>query len=167
MKIIDNFLSDGDFVKLQSTMLSDAFPWYYGNYKVMDKEEYGFDEKYNFQFVHMFYMRHTIVSSGMDLLSPIIQKINPSAIVRIKANLTPITNEKIVYDMHRDYEFEGKTAIFYINTNNGNTIFEDGTEIESIENRLIIFDSKKYHTGTSCTDEKVRCVINFNYYTWD
>ena len=148
-------------------MFSDAFPWYYGNHKVMDKEDYGFDPKYNFQFVHMFYMKHTIVSSAMEFLSPVIDKINPSAIVRIKANLTPVTNEKITYDMHRDYEFNGKTAIFYMNTNNGTTIFDDGTEIESIENRLIIFDSKKYHTGTSCTDEKVRCVINFNYYTWD
>ena len=30
-------------------------------------------------------------------------------------------------------------------------------------NRLITFPTDVSHTGTSCTDEKIRVVINFNY----
>ena len=56
------------------------------------------------------------------------------------------------------------TSIFYINTNNGYTIFEDGTKVESVANRLLTFPTNMKHTGTSCTDEKTRIVINFNYF---
>ena len=56
------------------------------------------------------------------------------------------------------------TSIFYINTNDGYTKFEDGTKIESIANRMITFPANINHTGTSCTDEQTRVVINFNYF---
>jgi len=51
-----------------------------------------------------------------------------------------------------------------MNTNNGYTKFEDGTKIESVANRMVFFSSNMKHTGTSCTDEKIRVVINFNYF---
>jgi hypothetical protein len=57
-----------------------------------------------------------------------------------------------------------KTAIYYLNTNNGATRFEDGTEISSVENRFVVFDSDNSHTAVSCTDQKARFLINFNYY---
>ena len=56
-----------------------------------------------------------------------------------------------------------KTAIFYINTNNGYTLFEDGTKVESVENRICIFPYYMKHTGTTCTDKNQRVVININY----
>ena len=56
------------------------------------------------------------------------------------------------------------TSIFYVNTNNGYTKFEDGTKVESVANRMVIFPSNMKHIGTSCTDEKTRVVINFNYF---
>ena len=36
-------------------------------------------------------------------------------------------------------------------------------KITSEENKLIKFNSQLEHTGTSCTDENRRVVINFNY----
>ena len=33
------------------------------------------------------------------------------------------------------------TSIFYVNTNNGYTKFEDGSIVESVANRMLIFDS--------------------------
>jgi len=53
----------------------------------------------------------------------------------------------------------------YVNTNNGYTKFEDGTKVESVANRLVTFPANMKHKGTSCTDEKIRVVINFNYFT--
>ena len=50
-------------------------------------------------------------------------------------------------------------------TNNGYTEFENGMKVESVENRWVSFPEDIKHRGTSCTDEKVRVVINFNYLT--
>ena len=47
--------------------------------------------------------------------------------------------------------------------NNGYSEFEDGTKVESVANRMVTFPANVKHTGTSCTDEKTRVVINFNY----
>ena len=52
-----------------------------------------------------------------------------------------------------------------MNTNNGYTEFENGVKIESVANRLITFPAGMKHRGTSCTDKKIRVVINFNYLT--
>jgi len=64
--------------------------------------------------------------------------------------------------LHVDYN-DVTTAIFYINTNNGWTNFKNGDKVESVENRLVIFDSNLEHEGVTCTDEIRRLVINFNY----
>ena len=66
--------------------------------------------------------------------------------------------------MHVDFDnFLGKTAIFYVNSNNGYTVFENGLKVDSQENRLVVFNSDLLHAGTTCTDQKIRCVINFNF----
>ena len=51
-----------------------------------------------------------------------------------------------------------------MNTNNGYTIFEDGAKVESVANRMITFPANVKHKGTSCSDEKTRVNINFNYF---
>jgi len=50
-----------------------------------------------------------------------------------------------------------------MNTCDGYTLFEDGTKIESIANRLVTFPNGMKHTGTSTTNASFRMVINFNY----
>ena len=51
----------------------------------------------------------------------------------------------------------------FITLNLGIGKVEDGTKIESVENRVVIFDSQIRHAGVPCTDEKRRVVINFNF----
>jgi hypothetical protein len=151
--------------------LSADFPWYLNKSKVLKNQ---FSNKiFDFQFTHTFYNNYFPTSSYIEVINPLIEKINPAAILRIKANLTTSTSEKVVYGMHTDYGeidkkyFSGKTAVFYINTNNGTTVFQDGSEVESVENRLIIFDSRMPHSGTSCTNEKYRTVLNLNFFEWE
>ena len=51
-----------------------------------------------------------------------------------------------------------------LNTNNGYTIFKkNNKKIKSVQNKLIDFDGRLQHTGTSCTDAPYRMVINFVY----
>lgn len=165
-KIIDNFLSKEDFVKLRDHMMGPEMDWYYNSF-IAKPENKLRNDPYDFQFTHTFYLRCFPRSQFIHLLDPILIKINPSAIVRIKANLLPRTEKIVTHEYHLDHDhYDGKIAIFYVNTNNGFTIFEDGTKIESVENRLCVFDGNILHTGTSCTDEKTRCVINFMFYQW-
>ena len=55
------------------------------------------------------------------------------------------------------------TSIFYLNTNNGWTQFKKGGKVKCVENRLVTFDSNLEHAGVTCTDQKRKVVINFNY----
>lgn len=164
-QIHDNVLPQEQFQQLKTFILSNNFSWFYSPYKVASDKYDGANEMYDFQFTHNFYSDYSPKSPFISLIEPIIQIINPKSIVRIKANLTTSTPKIINYGYHKDLDFRGETAIFYINSNDGYTIFEDGTRVESIENRLLRFDSQMIHTGTSCTNEKVRCVLNLNYYT--
>jgi hypothetical protein len=36
--------------------------------------------------------------------------------------------------------------------------------IKSEENKLLSFDTDIEHTGSTCTDEKIRIVLNLNYF---
>ena len=76
------------------------------------------------------------------------------------------TKTKQVFGFHTDFPWNYKwnTAIFYINTNNGKTLFKHNKQISSRENRVAIFDGRLKHTGTTCTDAKNRIVINLNYF---
>ena len=53
--------------------------------------------------------------------------------------------------------------LYNLNTNNGFTSFEDGTEICSKENQVILFNGEIKHRSVSQTDERVRININIDY----
>lgn len=159
MEVIDNFLNYEIFQSIQSMFFRKDFPWFFAE-SVIKKNMC--DDIDNFQFSHTFYENYERVSNWN--ISPVIQKMNINAIVKVKANLNPKTDKIIKHGYHTDHDLKCKTSIYYINTNNGFTEFEDGTKVESIENRLLLFDSNLVHTGTTCTDKQRRIVLNFNYY---
>jgi hypothetical protein len=158
-KVIDNFLEKEDFEKIKSTMFGEHFPWFFQS-NVATATDHS-DEYY---FTHMFYWNYRISSSFFDALTPLINKINPSAIIRVKGNMYPNLNRNIINRLHTDLDFSHKGAVYYLNTNNGKTILKNGEEIDSIENRILFFDSSLPHQSTHCTDEKVRMNINLNYF---
>lgn len=165
-KIIDNFLPQEAFLEVQRNMLGPHIPWAYNSFIVKDGST-AVEELHNYQFTHTFYKLHNATTDWINVIAPVLDKIQPSALVRIKANLMPRTDIHVLHEYHYDHDyFDGKIALFYVNTNDGYTIFEDGTKIESVENRLLIFNGDILHTGTTCTDQKVRCVINFMFYKW-
>tara|TARA_B100000085_G_C18354603_1_gene435769 strand:+ start:130 stop:606 length:477 start_codon:yes stop_codon:yes gene_type:complete len=158
MKIIDNFLSDYEFKTLQAMFLSNQFSWYWGEEKVL-----GDNSEINYQFYHSFYEDNESYSNRN--IKPIINKLDIRAIHKIKANLTLHTEKIYQYKFHTDVEnFKCTTGVFYINTNDGYTLFENGDKIESISNRMLLFDSDKRHAGTTCTNAKRRVVLNLNFF---
>ena len=165
MEIKDNFLQPNELEYLQSVFLGGEFPWYY-NHFIVHKDK---DSVQDFQFVHTFYRSNPIGfqdvhSSAFQMLHPIIQLLNVKALIRVKANLRSKIEAPSIPEYHTDFSYDSNTSIFYVNTNNGYTLFEDGTKVESVENRIITFPTNTLHTGVSQTDEKVRVVINFNYF---
>ena len=173
MKIEDNCLSLDNFKKITDLILGDKFfqiPWYYN--PIVDYPDET-DDPDKFQFVHIFYDNSPLyVSPFMKQLNPILDIIQPVSVYRIKANLLTKTSNIIENEFHIDINGmldekikQWTTSIFYANTNDGSTEFEDGTKVESVANRMVTFPANLKHRGTSCTDEKRRVAINFNYFS--
>jgi hypothetical protein len=159
----DNFISK-DFHKIiyENMCLESNFPWFFNQTIDNDNDK---REISKVQFTHHFY-RFEIGwtdSAYNSILDPILEKLNAKTILRIKANLLPPTQTIRENQLHLDVDEVCKTAIYYVNTNNGYTFFKNSTRVNSIENRLVLFDSQVYHGGTTCTDAKCRVVINFNF----
>ena len=157
MKIIDNFLPDYQFKQLQSIVMGPVFDWYYNDYCTYSGDEF-------FQFIHFFYRDNpSEATSSFSQIEPCLSFFNMKKIYRIKVNLRP----KTVFHRKSPYHIDNlpcsTTAILYMNTNNGWTRFKKGDKVKSVENRLVIFDSKLEHSSVTCTDEKIRVVVNFNY----
>ena len=168
VEIIDDLLPRPRFEELKNTFLGGNFPWFLHKVVPPNSPEYFIpenSEKYNFQFSHGLYANQRPHSDHFPLVQPILSNLNPLAILRIKANLTVRTPEIIEQGYHTDYETDIKciTGVFYVNTTDGYTKFKTGEVVNSVENRLVLFDSRIEHTGTTCTDSDVRCVINFNF----
>jgi len=177
MKVIKNYITKEELNTIKQTLESPAFPWYCNHditpntYKLAShrqkfkKEDNTKLYLKNFQFTHTFYINYNISSSAyFNILNPILKKLNPHALIRIKANLRPYVEKPHQTEWHIDNEApSAKTAIFYVNTNNGYTLFKNKKIIKSEENKMVVFDSKLQHCGMSSTDTKYRMVINFNY----
>lgn len=161
ISVFDNFLEDENFKNLQTLLLGGWFPWYFND----GITTAGTESVYDYQFTHTFVRDGEITSDWTNHLEAVFQKLNPKEILRVKANLLTASKELIESDFHTDVEesVKAKTAILYINSNDGYTLFKDNTRIASIENRLVLFDSSILHKGTNCTNQKSRCVINFNF----
>ena len=196
--IQDNFLSESQFKNVQGKIIGDEhgmsykwdpvenFSWILSpivrdyteeaesKYKKLAglgntlKVEHSDTNVNNLQLVHVFYDNHAPLGSSFEILYPILEKLQPAALIRIKANLVMCRDSIIESGMHTDI-IQGstddymKTSILYLNTCNGHTKFENGDVVESVANRLVTFPQYLRHCGTTCTDRPFRSVINFNY----
>ena len=157
--VIDNFIDEKAALEIKQVMLGQDFPWHFHESILFG----GTGDKINYQFNHMFYRNFQFQSSHAQVIIPLIEKIDPLAMIRIKANLKPFTDEHHYGGWHRDVKDDCTIGVYYVNDNNGWTEFEDGTKVESKANRFVEFSSKELHSGVSCTDEQMRSVINFVY----
>ena len=158
-KIIDNFLPQDYLVHLQRMMLDHNFPWLY-NAEVANRGEVND----HFYFTHNLFDNYKPTSSIFEEFIPFFKQLEMNAMVRARALLYVNQGKQIVHEKHIDYNFPHKTVVFYMNTNNGYTEFEDGTKVESVENRIVFFDGSIPHNSSTCTDQKTRAVISVNYF---
>ena len=172
LQIRDNVLTEEELRKLQNAMLLDStqnnrtIPWGISN-MYESEDDIMCEEKEAFFWTHTFHDRQRVESKYFEILYPLLDKINPKALVRIRANCNTITDRIIEHGYHTDVPLgtNCRTSIFYLNTNNGYTKFkEDGSIVNSVANRLLTFSSDMKHTSTTATDVTQRVVINFNYF---
>ena len=103
-------------------------------------------------------------SPHFEMILPILEKLNIKSLIRVKANLYLYSGETFhEHEMHIDYEFPHHAALLSLNTCDGYTKLEDGTKIESIANRMVIFDASQKHCSTTTTSDFARINININY----
>jgi hypothetical protein len=169
-QIIDNFLDYVDLHAIQNFMFKDM-DWYYVNHVASEKDS----ENNHYYFVHQLFEGFLLDKQNSPFYADIFSRFvkaferlnmeeEMKALVRVKANLYPSTSKIVEHEFHVDYTFKHKGAIFSVNTCDGYTKLGDGTKIESVENRLLLFDSSKNHASTTCTNSNVRVNINFNYF---
>ena len=140
--------------RIQQTLYSDRFMWIEAQTNKQSTNSY---------YVHEFRDVNGIVSPYDFLIHPLLNILQPKAIIRVKANKylqTPTLEE---HEYHQDYPYKHKAAIFYVNTNDGQTQFTTA-RVASIENSMLYLDASKQHRSTSTTDAPYRININFNYF---
>tara|TARA_R100001244_G_C5103428_1_gene119386 strand:+ start:46 stop:543 length:498 start_codon:yes stop_codon:yes gene_type:complete len=165
MRIEDNFLDKEEFDKLSSAIMGENFPWYYSDI-ITNKNDTN-DKLY---FVHHIYnskrpgfLERTGASDWCNLFNKFLKKLNYKSLIRIKANLYIGTKKKVIHEAHKDFPYKHKGCILYMNDNNGETFFEK-EKVKPKANRAIFFDPSVAHSSSSCTDQKRRVNINFNYF---
>ena len=165
LRIVDDFLDSDSHLRIKESLEYKDF-WSYDPYKAGSMS----DQIKDGQLCHDFFFE-MYRSPHIEVLFPIIGRIKPMAIWRIKANLQLHGGEE-AYKSNWHYDFTGdgypvenmETAIYYVNSNNGYTEFENDTIVPSVSNRIVFFPSNLKHRGVNATNVKCRYVINLNYF---
>ena len=160
MNLYKNFINKNDSTKICTALLGNNFPWYYSPHQVVEKKRPNTDSSFMF---HTFFKNSKTHSSAMDLIKPILNKLQPKKIFNIRANLC--LKRPFQCSWHVDEftdDLRHKTAIYYVNTNNGYTEFKN-KKVKCIKNQIVIFDAHLKHRAKAQTDKDARVVINLNY----
>ena len=170
IQIISNFLNKKDFLEIKNFIMSPRCQWRYLDF-IAHKDKRDNDK--DGYFVHSFTDRdpNTLKerfqeSPNLPILSNLMNKIKEKTkyqnILRIRSSLFPRRDAQKPDPFHVDYTFSHTVCIFYLNTNNGCTMFENQEKVPSVENQLVIFDGQKKHCSVVQTDTSARYIININ-----
>lgn len=167
IEVIDDLLREPEPTSLENFLIH-RLDWKYIDNKDIEN---GGDDLYDYQFIHMFF-QGGYASNFYREIEPIVRRFPVLAVHRVKANLEVYTGKQSKGDFHFDWLHPTinmptnnmMTAIYYVNSNNGYTEFEDGTKVDSVRNRIVTFPSNMKHRGVSQTDTRTRMVINFNWF---
>ena len=163
IKITSPYLPKKDFEELQKLIIwNKSFPFYL-NKNVAEKNERA-SYPYSFCGTHGIYQEDTARSTHYSYFSEIFRhRLKWTSLLRIKVNFYPGTPTLVEHEPHTDYPFPHQGAVLALNTCNGFTRIKNRT-IKSVANQMILFDPSKPHNSTTCTDQKGRWTINFNYF---
>ena len=170
IKIVDNFLPETLHRRIQRVMMGAEFPWYFVHGVSTPQDP-------NYYFIHNVFGCKEHVQNGIshrniessyfsefEVLLYFIEeklKFQTHDLLRIKCNLYTNQNINLSHQSHVDHEIPHHTAIYYVNNNNGPTTIGD-QNVDSVENRLVLFDGLTPHNSNLQTDVAERININLN-----
>ena len=170
VEIYDNFLTQRYVEHLQGIFFNPDYQWTYapavghnfGESELSDEERND-----HYYFVHKIYETFRPIEDPFqtfDQFLPILQALEVHSLVRIRSLLYVNQGKIVKHEYHKDAQYPIKAGLLYLNDSNGYTGFKDGTKVDSVCNRLVLFDGNVEHHSTTCTDAKERLVININYF---
>ena len=164
-EVIDDFL-DKEYFDSLVTRFTDKektgnpmMPWFLQS----SITKYKIVEGNLFYMTHMFYEDNIPMSTHYDCLIPLLEKLKAGCLIRVKANLYPNTERLHEHPMHTDFDFHHSGAVLSLNTCDGYTKLNDGTKIDSVANRVLLFDASEEHCSSTTTNDHARFNININY----
>ena len=156
--IYDNFLSKEDHKTIYDMFVDWNFQWHL---KLNLNDCQSNDDK-SVYFTHSFYYEGQGASENFEKMKPLLNRIKHNYLYRMVGNLYTHTKDIIRHANHIDFNEPHTTCLYYINTNNGKTILNDDVLVDSVANRLLVFDGLTPHCSTTCSYEKVRMNVNVN-----
>ena len=156
--VIDNYLKQEDFEHIRDWAFGDQIDWRYSP-SVADDDDIGLG-----YFHHVLYAEQEPKSKWLHkgMASHLIQEAKIELLIRIKVNLYTATETIKYHKPHKDYDFPHKAAVYCLNTCDGGTTIGK-RRIDSVANRMILFDGSEDHFSSTCTDQPVRMNINLNW----
>ena len=172
-EVIDNFLDKEYFDELVALLVgkeighgTSIMPWYFRSSITYPKGHVKRASSGNsnlFYMTHTFYEYFTPTSNFYENIIPILAKLKVNGLIRVKGNFYPNTETLHEHQMHADYDYSQSSAILSLNTCDGYTKLKDGTKIDSVANRILLFDSSEEHCSTTTTNVSARINLNINY----
>lgn len=163
-EVIDNFLPEHEFEAVRAVLCGSDFNWFYNPFVTFSQEPSERNDPRFCYFTHKLFDNLTKSHWFDQVVPPIINRLEAKSLIRAKANLYPRTEGVLHHLPHTDYDFHNRAAILYINTNDGLTVIDGEGEVESVANRVLLFEGSMPHHSTTCTDQKTRININFNFF---
>jgi hypothetical protein len=163
--VYDNFLNAEQYGQIKQYLGADgSFPWKLGG-RINSNDTKNTDQYFATMIYHV-YDGGWLPGIKVPPIANLTSKLYMEGIHRIKANLYfPSTSGEVEHHaLHRDTDFKHQGALFYLTTCDAPTTMQDGTEIQAVENRLLLFDPTTMHSSSSPTNAPYRITINFNYF---
>ena len=171
-QIHKKFLPVDFFEKIKNLVMDQDFPWRKRDHMVTPSH----DALY---FTYCFYNSMKSCSELYEpYMIPILKQLRVDynklddeqhavAPIQIRANMLINALFK-KSSWHRDYGFNCKTSLLYLNDCDGGTEIQINNKITFIKadaNKMLIFDTPILHRAITSKNEPIRYVINFNYFT--
>jgi len=186
LNVFDNFLSDIDWERVKVAFLDPDKPiqfhvkWMLAEIIIADKDSRQSNlQLTNTSFIDLHFPKKDpgiVDPISFKYLTPILAKIRPYKLWRIKSNITFLNttaldslNERYWHiDVDNAIIHKGMTAIYYMTTCDGGTAFlandhREAFTIDSVANRLVVFPNHWKHSVVKQTDATYRCVVNLNW----
>ena len=162
MQVTENFLQEEYYEHINELITSNTFPWMFQN-RVANITEDPEEDLNHYYFVHSLFYRNKIESPFYDDFLYLFQSLNVQFLHRARVLMFVNQGEQYIHDRHVDHTTNCNTALIYMNSNDGFTDFETGERVESVKNRLLLFDGSIPHSSSTPTNTKERLLLSVTY----